>query len=335
MIKVWRAPEIWGRPPRRWLLRGMLAAGDICTLYGDSGIGKSYFGLTVAGVLASGANWDNRVIATGPVKVAYLPTEGHIDDVEERLATIRANEWPVDDNLLVVEIAPLNLQKHRQASVKDELLPFLQENEIDVLFVDSLYSSLSGSLSDDNTIQEYMGTIKVMQAEMEKESGDTLTVVQVHHNHRARRNTDGNLIDEGGDSFHGSGFIRAMSSQMWLYKAPDKRGGSPKFIHTKGRSRFTEVEDFYVLLDKETGVLTTSAVGIDTKEFNFRKWAAKKGEFRRQEAFEAYKLAEGVTESMIDGWIGDMMRAGALGQLSQGRYKWTQPKSTQDPRRGV
>lgn len=330
---VWKPSEVLALPPKRWMLRNMLGEGDICTLYGDSGIGKSYFALTIAGILAAGANWHDTIVATRPYNVAYLPTEGTIDDVKERLATVEANGWDVEETLSILEIAPLSLHKVRSPSIRDDLLPFILENRIEVLFIDSLYSSLQGGLTKDETLQDYMATLKVLQMEQKDDDLAPLSIIQVHHNHRAKFDQQkGQKINEGADSFHGSGLIKNMSSYMWQYEGETKGKNSPKFKVTKGRSRFSSDYGFYVVLDTETGLLTPSDVGKETKEEAFRKWSALKGEFLRSDAIAAFKLDRSVTPSMIDEWIGKLKTNESVEQLSQGRFKWIQGKSTPDPR---
>jgi len=77
-----RWSDIKPRPPS-WLIRGLLERDSLAQIYGESGSGKTFFGLDVACRLATGTPW--REHAVQPAPVFYLAGEGR-QGIGRRLA---------------------------------------------------------------------------------------------------------------------------------------------------------------------------------------------------------------------------------------------------------
>lgn len=62
------------RKPLSWLIKGVLPAADVGTIYGESGAGKSFLALDLSMAVARGEPWRGRAVRQGAV--AYIVAEG-------------------------------------------------------------------------------------------------------------------------------------------------------------------------------------------------------------------------------------------------------------------
>lgn len=62
------------RAPLSWLIKGVLPAADVGTVYGESGAGKSFFALDLCMAVARGQPWRGHAVRQGTV--AYVVAEG-------------------------------------------------------------------------------------------------------------------------------------------------------------------------------------------------------------------------------------------------------------------
>jgi len=63
--------ELRNLPPPSWTVDGLLEAGSIAVLYGDTNIGKSFVALDIALHIAAGLPWQERAVQPGPPVYVY------------------------------------------------------------------------------------------------------------------------------------------------------------------------------------------------------------------------------------------------------------------------
>ena len=80
--RLLRLAEFLQRPRPRWLVDGLLPAGEMAVLFGASGSGKSFVALELAGCVSQGREFAGRLVRPG--KVLYLIAEG-CDGMRDRL----------------------------------------------------------------------------------------------------------------------------------------------------------------------------------------------------------------------------------------------------------
>jgi RecA-family ATPase len=87
-----KASDLAGKEvePRRWHVRDMIPAGDITSLYGDGGTGKTMIALQLAVATVLGTPWMGKRPMQG--RCLFLSAEEDIDELHRRLATIVAAE---------------------------------------------------------------------------------------------------------------------------------------------------------------------------------------------------------------------------------------------------
>ena len=72
-------PMIWfgeedNLPPRSWLVKKVLANGEMSVIYGPSGVGKSFMAIDLGLRIAAGLDWFDHKVTAGPV--VYVVGEG-------------------------------------------------------------------------------------------------------------------------------------------------------------------------------------------------------------------------------------------------------------------
>jgi len=71
---VLAAGEFLARPPAEWQIKGLIPRAGLVVLYGESGAGKSFVALDLAGAIVRGVNW--RGMRTKPGRVVIVAAEG-------------------------------------------------------------------------------------------------------------------------------------------------------------------------------------------------------------------------------------------------------------------
>lgn len=311
--------EVINLPPRIQYIDRLLEEKSLSIIHGGGGEGKSYMTVAMAAVMAAGGDIGPLVRARKPVPVTYMQTEGNEEDFGERVKwhVERLNQRHIiDKNLHFIDIAPINMANWQDKGV-NELIGWLKETRSKVLFVDSLYSSLRGSMSSDETAMGFHETVKILRYEV-----PGLAIVGIHHDHRAKLDETGNVIDEGAGSFFGSGFWYNMCDQFLKWKRDARGNGVLK--QTKSRSVRTEIkEPIHILFDGSTGEMVASdqdEAGVDT---NIRRWIIETEgrEFKTADLLDA--MPE-VSRRTVSRHLGLLKDAAFIDQTQKGVYKWIQ-----------
>ncbi len=309
-----RLLNILNADPKEVYLNDLIEAEDLCVLFGLEGGGKSYFLMLMSIVLATGGNWYGKLVAPKPRRVLYVPTEGSEYDIAERF------EYPwshfVESQALITKNwsywIPPRLDLSKPSGVK--LLKAAAKG-YDVVFIDSLYSSFSGSVSDDAKMGDAVSGIREAQAPDQ-------AIIVAHHEHRPRRDHEGEYLDEGLESIAGSFVIKAFFSQIWRYQKFTSQTGSSKFVPLKKRSRHLHPESFHVEINDETGELTPSGVSSAHSSKGMRSHIKKVGEISRQDAVTYGNQYLNLQESTVDHNLQDLLSEGVIERAARGRYKW-------------
>lgn len=138
-------------PPKDHLLGHWLHTTARCLLSGDTGIGKSMFGLELAFCVARGLaflHWP----AGRPCRVIYLDSEMGAEEVKERLRHLSERHGGSADNLTVLTLedfpdaAPLDTEEGQTW-----ILSVVQAVGAELIVFDNLMTLVTGSLKDDET----------------------------------------------------------------------------------------------------------------------------------------------------------------------------------------
>jgi archaellum biogenesis ATPase FlaH len=210
-----------------WYFKGLLSVGGYGIIAGPPGVGKTQLALRLAVAVSLGKNyleWEN---VTGKVgKVMFLSLEmglpqikyfiTQMDDLVDHREALqeRLGIYPLGETL------PLDHPKGQQI-----LNSWIEEQQPDMLIIDSLNKASHGSLADDETVGKINSYFNVLSKTYK------LTIITIHHTKKVqdRHKTPGELDDLYGSRFIGAeadfvvsfvglptGFIRVVGSKIRL-----------------------------------------------------------------------------------------------------------------------
>lgn len=297
---------------RETFIERLLYAGQTILLIGKQKTGKSYLAEQLSGHLAAGVDWGNGQLGIPkPLGVLYVLTEGTRWDLAERINPLSSflngkHLRQLKENWNGWRPNRLDLSSIDGTGM-DGLLTRLREFEIEVLFIDSLYSSFSGSTSNEDQISAVSITVGEI-----KERFPRLSIVILHHEHRERRDQKGEVINEGFESFSGSWVVSAMGDGMWLYTSKGNQAGSYRELAFGNiRSRFQGQTSFRIDLDEKTGLLTAEAKGSTEGLQDFELWFRKVGKASKNQV-QAYFTGAKLAQSTMYRYIDTLKKQGRL-----------------------
>lgn len=223
-------------PPKDYLLGHWLHTTARCLLSGDTGIGKSMFGLELAFCVARGLAFLHWPVGR-PCRVIYLDSEMGAEEVKERLRHLSERHGGSADNLAVLTLedfpdaAPLDTEEGQTW-----ILSVVEAVGAELIVFDNLMTLVTGSLKDDETWKLVLPLAKKLSAQR-------VAQIWVHHTgHDASR-------------FYGSRtIIWQMTAAIHLEKVADLDtpiGFKLSFQKARGRRAETlsEYEDSTITFD--------------------------------------------------------------------------------------
>src|SRR3990167_6712661 len=161
--------------PLPWLIKGVLARGEICMIQGQSGAGKSFVALDMARCMATGKPW-NGMKVSGKLRVGYLAAEG-VASIRRRVQAIlkHFNLKPEQLDILIIADAPNLANEKDCVEICERILEATNGAGLDVLFIDTLARSTAGI--NENT-SEMSVPLKHLAA-MHRATG--ATQIPLHH----------------------------------------------------------------------------------------------------------------------------------------------------------
>lgn len=129
------------RPPPEWIIKGVLPRAELVVLFGESGAGKSFVALDLAGAIARGIEW--RGLRVKQARIVYVAAEG-AGGFRNRVAAycqrhdINAADMPIG----VIHVAP-NLLLHADAIEVSKAI--VASGGADVVIVDTFAQVTPGA----------------------------------------------------------------------------------------------------------------------------------------------------------------------------------------------
>jgi hypothetical protein len=299
-----------GPPP---VIQNFVHAEQLTIIHGPPEAGKTYWAVLMSIMGSAGGNWGEfSTPGKLPVRCIYVLTDGSKYDMNERIE-YGLTVWPnATDNFKAYIPPTVRLRSER--SIQD-LIDVCAG--YDVVFLDSLSSMLGGDVSKQSDIDEGFDGIRRLKMAHPKRG-----VVLIHHDHRTKYDYKGNKIDEGGKAYAGSYMIEGHADIMWHMTRNDPgRSAAAKLDMSKGRSRFINVDSFYVHMDPKTGAMSTQGYPETIASSKVRLWISSIGHCTTQDVVKWGKTNK-VSRSAVFRYLRDLAKEGIVTSPKRGEYKW-------------
>ena len=193
--------------PNNYLIDGMLWENQCIMILAKEKVGKSIFALQMACSLSSGVSFLDHYEIFEPMKILYIQTESTRAETIERLKSMtKIVKWnPENFYLLYANSLALDIE-----SGYNELVGQINCINIKpkVIFLDPLYMSMKGSLTDELSARQMCATIRKLVGLY-----DCACVIP-HHEHRERFDRDHQKVEEGDNAIMGSFVWKSFVSHV-------------------------------------------------------------------------------------------------------------------------
>ncbi|MBC8008592.1 MAG: AAA family ATPase [Burkholderiales bacterium] len=227
--------------PAGWALLGdgYLERGELTSLVGVGGLGKTRLALRLALALILGTEWCGLPTHGAPVRVVMLSTENGLrrwkTDLGKMLAPLTLAERElVNDHLRILALLPgeetdLNLG---DSSAVARLVSTLREHKPGLVILDPLADLIDG---DENKTADLVGTLRTL-AHVQTKGAPDAAFLLVHH---AR--TGANNVAQAGDQFSAGNFGRGSKAlysrvRCEIQLAPGDREDATRLVLACGKS---------------------------------------------------------------------------------------------------
>ncbi|WP_321448247.1 AAA family ATPase [uncultured Cohaesibacter sp.] len=283
-------------PEPEHLLGKWLPSGSLCMIYGSTGIGKSWFAMSVALAVANGRDlldWE----ASEPRRVAYFEAEMNQAETKSRLVALNGGPLP-DFFMLCSGTGPQGaLPSIDDREAQDLYLEQILEHDIEVVVFDNLCSIVTeASISEDTTWLPVQSFFRELQS-----AG--ITVLLVHH------------AGKNGDYLGTSRMTQNMNTVIEVSRpqgTPAGSGAVIEIVFKKDRGGGGNPGQTLKLIEGETGGLGWQVIGgssVDPVEEAIE--ALETREFANQQ-----ELADhlGISQPKLSGLFSKAMKNGRLEQ---------------------
>jgi len=232
-------------PPIPWVIEGMLPAGGISSLAGDSNVGKTRWLALLAVCLNGGCTEEMGLPPCKPESVLWIANEEHTDDIKRRVKAAHAHYDAVRMNGTTITVRPktegtfrlVTVNEFGQPEVDEEALARLVAEVLEtgarVVFLDP-YVTLSDA-ADENSASS---AGKISEALLILTSLTGAAVLHAHHTPKDRSKPHDWYRGDSG-AWRGSGAIYSaldcgFTLANWMPAAgPDRKEWSKRFLNDR------------------------------------------------------------------------------------------------------
>lgn len=185
--------------PDNYLIEGMLWEHNNIIILAKQKAGKSIFSLQMACALSCGESFLGEYEIPEAMDVLYIQTESTRYETIQRLRAMTGKDgvgWDANRFFLMTTYALYLDMETGYRQLKHEI----DKTGIKprVIFIDPLYMSMLGGLSDETASRATVRNMRRLGFDYD------CTIVVIHHEHRAKRNSSGDTINEGDQAMMGS-----------------------------------------------------------------------------------------------------------------------------------
>ena len=254
-----RGSSFLGQPsPLPWIIKGWLPAYSTAMVFGESGIGKTFFALDMACSIASGIPWQG--LRTDEGAVVYLAGEGNFGMRQRVASWCMANNVDKLDNLLISN-KPIDLDSASAASEVLSAVYEMTKDPVKLVVIDTLNNHMSGDENSARDTRTMLNSCNVISSAL-----GASTMLLHHMAHSA----DAKFRARGSSAWRG-----ALDSSIMLSYEADQ---VIKVSCTKMKDAPEPTDLFGELLEVDLGWVDEDGEKINGAVFRLRDYAPTKKE---------------------------------------------------------
>lgn len=215
--------------PKVPVIEHILYKGDTIFITAQAGVGKSILALQMMASLSSGKPLFGAFKVHRPNYVLYLQTEGDRVETLERMKAMSKGVSFWFDNIIHVNLDGICLNT---AEGYNKFVQLIKAPEImyDVVIIDPLYTTVKGSLSNDDVATDWIRYMRSLR------NFYRCSYIVVHHDSIKEQWSDGVKIEKGPKDIMGSTYWGAFVS--YNYKLTVNKEGIYTLTSGKTRNRY-------------------------------------------------------------------------------------------------
>lgn len=190
------------------LIEGFIFERDNILLVGKEKANKSTFAMQMCCHLTSAEPFLGEYEIPRAIDVAYIQAEGKLASTKSNLTNM-TKVIPIDKKKLMFLYYP-SIPLNKNEGVNQIIADLDSWRKPELIVVDPLYQSMSGDLSSPIDASAMTANLRRMAEHY------NCAILLVHHAHRAKRNKEHDIIDEGDDSVFGSFVWKAFPDTVML-----------------------------------------------------------------------------------------------------------------------
>lgn len=213
------------RPP---IIEGLIHEKSVIMNSSDPGAGKSIVSAVIISQSSIGLPVFGQLFVPKPVVSYYIPFERGSQEIEERFKHIERS-IPIEyDNIYVNEnFMGMNVINDKHA---DEIIMNIKndigERKLDVIYLDSIYQSVAGGLSNDEKASLFTRFSTRLQVEFK------CAIYMNHHTVKQSYASETGFVIEKDDPFYGSQWLKAhCTGGYYMKRLKDSEG--PQMLNKK------------------------------------------------------------------------------------------------------
>ena len=206
------------RPP---IIEGLVHERSVIMNSSDPGVGKSTINAVIMAQSSIGLPVFGQLFVPKPVVSYYIPFERGSQEIEERFKHIQ-NSIPIEyDNIYVNEkFMGLNVIESRHAEdIIMNIRNDIKERHIDIIYLDPIYQSIAGGLSNDDKASLFTRFSTRLQVEF------NCAIFMSHHTVKDSYSSETGSKIEKDDPFYGSQWLKAHCTGGFYMKRGPKDAG--------------------------------------------------------------------------------------------------------------
>ncbi len=238
----------WSPPPQHSIIsNGILDAGTNMILFGEAGSWKSVLGLHTANCIATGSDWFGYKTSKSVV-FRYQAELPMASDRERTLKYMNSHRpaWALSKTEPDIKLDTT----YGKSSLDNDLAGIAHEypNQHIVLILDPVMFLMGGHISDEYDVKKLLhDTLNSLRKKY------LLSVILIHHPHKTRVDSSGNIINLGYNEIFGSVLFQNWASTIIQLDLINPKGSKDKvkFTFNKHRNAYQPLYNFSVKWSRE------------------------------------------------------------------------------------